>query len=310
MKNFLSYLTEANSIGAAFEQKTVKYINNWLRHIGLDNNFKAERYQTLQNNNVKCEKYSDIVIKNLSEEQLFFIECKEYKRSNILNIKFNISSNGDLLPIVENENDNNIELYQDLIQALKQSTGFKSFIKFLNSNCLLLNNKKPIDFWNNKINDDKMLKSLISIYNKGIKSDKFEADCKKFDIKKIRESTKNILICALAWRLSDIDRTWDICTVQGDYNFGKLIRNHYLKNKKIPAEYIQIGDDILFSISEKNPFNIKNITKFPDNIECKFTLKFTPRFGTGSIYITPRSEITSDFSSNLSFINKKKWPTI
>lgn len=208
----------------------------------MDNKFKAEKYQSL-NENIKCEEFSDIIIKNLNEAPLFFIECKEYERANILNSKFNITSDGDITPVRGKEktelSETELDLYSNLTKAIRQSEQFKQFIDFLNDDCIILKNKKPAEFWNNKSNDiDSILSSLIKDYNKCIKSGNFEADCKSFDIKNIRSSTKNILVCALAWRLSDLDRTWDICTVKGNYGFGKLICNHYSNVKKIPAEYI------------------------------------------------------------------------
>ena len=86
------------------------------------------------------------------------------------------------------------------------------------------------------------------------------------------------------------------------------MRRHYSDGKAESAKYIQFGDDKLFRTSEDNPLNLVDVPVFPADINGEFTLKFTPRFGTGSVYITPRSEITSDLVSDYSFIDKKKWP--
>lgn len=89
-----------------------------------------------------------------------------------------------------------------------------------------------------------------------------------------------------------------------------MIRGHYKNGKKIPVRYIQFNDKLFQTSANENPFNLKDVPVFPSDIDGKFALKFTPRFGTGSIYITPRSEITTKLSSDYSFNDKKKWPTI
>lgn len=135
-----------------------------------------------------------------------------------------------------------------------------------------------------------------------------EADCKKFDMHMIRESTRNMLAIALLWRTSDAARTWDICTLDRISYFGDLIKKHYAEGKAVPAKYLQSGDAGLFLMSRNdNPLSI-NCDVFPADVTGKLTLKFTPRFGTGSCYMTPRSTVISEMMSNCSFADKELFP--
>ena len=98
--------------------------------------------------------------------------------------------------------------------------------------------------------------SLMKAYNKLVDDGKTEADCKKFDGKLIRESTRNMLAVALAWRLADLSHTWDICKME-DFDIGDLIRSHYTQQKAIPAKYIQLGRDATYVIdANDNPFGV------------------------------------------------------
>jgi hypothetical protein len=131
---------------------------------------------------------------------------------------------------------------------------------------------------------------------------------KKFNINIIRKSTANMLACGLLWRLGDVTRTWDIChiTLRGK-GFSEMIKYHYLNDKAVPTDYIQIGNDTLFRFTENNPLNIE-CDILPEKIIGQFDLKFTPRFGTGSMYITSRSKIGQTLTSSTSFGNEEKWP--
>lgn len=87
-----------------------------------------------------------------------------------------------------------------------------------------------------------------------------------------------------------------------------MIRSHYASEKEIPVAYIQFNDK-LFTVNDGfNPLSLVDVPEFPSDVVGKFTIKFTPRFGTGSVYVTSRSEITSDFDSKFSFNDKNRWP--
>lgn len=97
---------------------------------------------------------------------------------------------------------------------------------------------KPSELYFNREDvSDKTLNNLMARYNKFLKSGQAEADCKPFDSKLVREKTRNMLACALCWRLADPKRTWDICTIEDIPFFSDLILAHYA-SKKIPAKYI------------------------------------------------------------------------
>jgi len=174
----------------------------------------------------------------------------------------------------------------------------------------LVGGKAPADFYFNRTDaTDKDINSLIDDYNAMVNGGETESDNKKFDKRLIRESTRNMLVVGLLWRLYDKRNTWDICCAEGLDFFGELIRKHYLEDKEIPAKYLQFGDDLFISDPNDNPLSI-NCDSLPEQINGKFYLKFTPRFGTGSMYITPRSSITDQLVSQTSFTDEDRWPSV
>lgn len=232
-----------------------------------------------------------------------------------MNMQFDIKKSGKLVPVksVGRKELNETELndIQPFIDVISNNDEYKAFIDFLNTENDLLNGICPAEYYFGKNDDcDQTLQKLIKQYNALVKHGGTEADCKTFDQSNIRKSTIPVLVCALCWRLSDPkNRTWDICHISDIPNFGDIIRKHYSSGKKIPARYIQFNDK-LFQTGDENPFNLKDVPVFPSDIAGKFALKFTPRFGTGSIYVTPRSEITTKLDSDYSFNDKKKWPVV
>lgn len=310
----MSFLAEANAVGAGFEQKTADAVQAWLNAKDLAGRWKASRYQTLkEDDGSRDEDFSDVVVEEKRTGDRFFIECKEFERSNVLNLQFDIASDGRLSPVKGKKREKLTETEEDSVSGLVEAIGgcqeYSDFITFLNERNRLLKGLKPADFWADPEHDDarRFLPSLISKYNGLVKAGKVEADCKEFDADNLRDSTLNQLVCALCWRLSDQDRTWDICKVRVR-DMGKLVRRHYSGGKAEPAKYVQFGNDCLFATSDANPLRLKGVPAFPSSLEGEFSLKFTPRFGTGSVYVTPRSELTSEFSSPYSFVNRKKWP--
>lgn len=302
---FGEFLAEANAVGSDFEQKTAKMINEWLKSNGLSKRFRAKRYQSV--NESRDEDFSDIVIEDLSTGKSFFVECKNADRTNVLNLKLDISEGGNLFAAGKNANEAERK-YSDLVHNMQECADFRKFWKFMTSGNSLIGGAKPTDYYFGEKDPDKALPSLIKKYNQLVKDGKTESDCKTFG-KKLRDSTKGQLVAALCWRLTDPDHTtWDICKIDNVPDFGQMICGHYATEKEIPVAYIQFNDK-LFTVNDGfNPLGLVDVPEFPSDVVGKFAIKFTPRFGTGSVYVTPRSEITSDFDSKFSFNDKNKWP--
>lgn len=241
-----------------------------------------------------------------------FIECKQNAKDNVVTTMFDISDAFELVPVVGHDRaQSDDSLLLDLAQALQETDGFQKFKSFLvEETSWVKGGFSPADFYFNRQDiNERDLQSLIKSYNKMVKSGEVEADNKKFDGKLIRESTRNMLAVGLMWRLYDKRNTWDICCAEDIGFFGQLVRKHYLEDKEVPAKYLQLGDDLFIADPNDNPLGI-NCDPLPENITGKFYLKFTPRFGTGSMYITPRSSMTDEFQSNASFLSKDRWPTV
>jgi hypothetical protein len=203
------------------------------------------------------------------------------------------------------------EIYRVFENYLQSNKEFLAFEKFLNSDILVANTKfKPIDFYfNKKICDDLSLNLLIDEYNKMVDEGIFYSQNKKFDKNIIRRKTINMLACGLLWRISDPTHTWDICHTRfSGPGFSKMIKEHYLNEKAVKVNYIQFGENAFYRFNEENPLNI-DCEIFPKELSGKFDLKFTPRFGTGAMYITSRSSITQKLSTKSSFGNdENNWP--
>ena len=307
MISFKTFLFEANSAGSQFEQKIADNIQDWIEKNGLAKNFEASRYQTItENDGNRDEDFSDIVVTNLQTKEKFFIECKKGIKDNCVTTQFDIMSSDYSLIPVSGKNREKIEddLMNRLASDIQTSEEYQKFCEFMESS---QDGIRPADCYFGEIDQSKLDK-LISDYNKMVDQGKVEADNKKFDKDNIRDSTRGILGCALLWRLSDESHTWDICHLTDIPYFSDLVKHHYCADKSIPAKYIQL-DDMLFKLTDENPLNI-NAPVLPAELSGQFDLKFTPRFGTGSIYVTPRSKITSDLSSDVSFDNEDKWPSI
>lgn len=166
----------------------------------------------------------------------------------------------------------------------------------------LLNGTKPIDVYSGKKEFDP--RKLVPKYNKLVRNGLTEADCKEFDLDVIRDSTAGALACALAWRLAN-KCTWDICRIRTD--FGPYLAGKYGGDAKV--KYLQLGENLFVIDAEDNPLNI-NAPAFPTKIMGLFSLRFTPRFGVGGMYITPRSELIDKLKSEYDFNCCDKWPVI
>ena len=60
---------------------------------------------------------------------------------------------------------------------------------------------------------------------------------------------------------------------------------------------------------EDNPLGL-DAPPFPERIMGLFSLRFTPRFGVGGMYITPRSELIDKLKSEYDFNCRDRWPVI
>lgn len=310
--SFLSYLKESNSAGSAFEIQIAKCVKRWIKSNKLTDKFEAKRYQTVEEEETgRDEDFSDVVVIDKQSNEQFFIECKQAVKTNIVTTQFDISEDFIAYPVYGTERDlveDNITL--KLADDINNNEQFKQFISFLQTENDHLNGKPPSYYFFNKEEvTDQLLHKLMKQYNKLVDDEQVEADCKKFDLTLVRDTTRNMLACGICWRLSDLQHTWDICHIEDIPYFGQLVRQHYLHNKTIPAKYLQMNDELFVLDENDNPFNIQ-CTIFPTQILGKFDLKFTPRFGTGSMYITPRSKILSDIKSSSSFMTEERWPKI
>lgn len=313
MYTFKDFLAEANAAGSKFEQKIARNVKAWLKANGLDSKFSASRYQHMTESKAgaRDEDYSDIVVENLETGDIFFIECKQKITDNIVTTLFDINEDFTLSQVVGRDRKKaDDKLLQQLSEDMQSTKKYQMFVDFLQQPSKKLSgNITPADLYFSKADvNDRDLMKLISEYNKMVNDGLTEADCKKFDAHMIRESTRNMLAIALLWRTVDQMHTWDICTLDGISYFGDLIKKHYAKGKAVPAKYLQSGDAGLFLMSGRdNPLSI-DCNVFPDGVTGKLTLKFTPRFGTGSCYMTPRSTVTSEMMSNCSFVDKELFP--
>lgn len=317
MTSFLDFagiiLCEANSAGQKFEAKIAKNIKKWIQKNGLKDKFEAKHYQaksSLKEDDGRDEDYSDIEIQVSGSDEKIFIECKE-KKANFVTTQFDINEDGSVTPVAGKNRDKKIEddATLKLAEMIQENDDFQKFIEFLHLDSDLLGGMKPVELYFGKQDvSDKTLSGLMARYNKFLKSGQAEADCKPFDSKLVREKTRNILACGLCWRLGDPKRTWDICSVKSIPFFSDLILAHYA-GKKIPAKYIQVDDDLFVLDKNDNPLCI-NCPELPRDLIGRFDLKFTPRFGTGSMYVAPRSKLLSQLESDVSFKTPEKWPTL
>lgn len=312
--SYTNYLLESNQAGQKLEAKIAKNVQKWLEEGGLAGKFKASHYQSsksLKEDDGRDEDYSDVLVQSLEDPgQKIFIECKEAK-ANFVTLQFDINEDGTITPVAGKAR-RELDASEDsparrLASLIQESEQFQSFLEFLEAGNDFLRGCKPKDFWFSKKQvDDGILSDLMARYNKFLKTGWAEADCKPFDKKLVREKTRNILACGLCWRLGDPSRTWDICSIDGIDFFSDLIKQHYA-SKRMPAQYIQVDDNLLVLDASCNPLGIE-CTALPQDLVGRFDLKFTPRFGTGSMYVTPRSKLLSKLESSSSFKSRSRWP--
>jgi hypothetical protein len=92
---FREFLAEANAVGSGFEQKTADMVSKWLAKNNLASKYSAKRFQRLsEDDGSRDEDFSDVVVEERKSGEKFFIECKEFERSNVLNLQFDIKADG------------------------------------------------------------------------------------------------------------------------------------------------------------------------------------------------------------------------
>ena len=166
----------------------------------------------------------------------------------------------------------------------------------------LLDGIRPIDVYSGKSAFDP--RKLVPKYNRLVRNGLTEADCKEFDLDVIRDSTAGALACALAWRLAN-KCTWDICRIKTD--FGPYLAGKYGEGSNV--KYLQLGENLFVLNPEDNPLRV-DTPAFPAKVMGLFSLRFTPRFGVGGMYITPRSELVDKLESECDFNRRDKWPAV
>lgn len=310
---FIDFIFEANSAGSSFEVRVAQAINDWIKSQKLSDKFKACRYQTLsEDDGNRDEDFSDVVVTNLKTDSQFFVECKQSSKDNCVTTQFDISEDDFSVIPVRGRDRTAVpdgSVMYNLAADISENAEYQAFIDFLRSPISTLKTSHcPADLYFNHYDiSDNDLMHLIDEYNELVKNDDVESDNKPFKKTLIRESTRNMLAVSLLWRLNDDVNTWDICHIKDIPYFSQLITEHYVDNKAITVDYIQLGKEFLFQLSDQNPFDI-NCSRFPVDILGQYDLKFTPRFGTGSMYVTPRSKISSQLQSKNSFLDKKRLP--
>ena len=192
--------------------------------------------------------------------------------------------------------------YNGIADAVNNSDQFGKFKAFMTTEQKLLNGMKPIDVYSGKKEFDP--RKLVPKYNKLVRNGLTEADCKEFDLDVIRDSTAGTLACALAWRLAN-KCTWDICRIRTD--FGPYLAGKYGDGANV--KYLQLGENLFVINVQDNPLNI-DAPAFPAKVAGLFSLRFTPRFGVGGMYITPRSELVDKLKSEYDFNCRDRWPAV
>jgi len=190
--------------------------------------------------------------------------------------------------------------YDGLADLINGSKQFEKFRGFMTSGQKLLGGARPLDIYDGKTKFDP--KKLIPKYNRLVRNGLTEADCKEFDLDNVRKSTAGAMSCALAWRLAN-KGTWDICRIKTDFR-------PYLVGKyggTANVKYVQLGPNLFIVDPDDNPLDI-DVPSFPDKVLGLFSLRFTPRFGVGGMYVTPRSEIVDRLESPCDFNDTDRWP--
>lgn len=194
------------------------------------------------------------------------------------------------------------EKYSGIADAVNGSDQFAKFKRFMTTEQKLLDGIRPIDVYSGKSAFDP--RKLVPKYNRLVRNGLTEADCKEFDLDVIRDSTAGALACALAWRLAN-KCTWDICRIKTD--FGPYLAGKYGEGSNV--KYLQLGENLFVLNPEDNPLRV-DAPAFPAKVMGLFSLRFTPRFGVGGMYITPRSELVDKLESECDFNRRDKWPAV
>ena len=299
-------LNEANSAGLGFERRVAASVNDWLGANGLAARFKARRFRP-RGSSDRSEDFPDVAVAD-SEGGRFFIECKEDGRAHLFNARLELTPSLGLRPAGGRLASAGDGAAETLARELEATPGFRAFREFMSSPCAELDGAVPADVWFASARPrSALVRRLVSRYNRLVRSGATESDCKEFDPSRLRESTLQQLAVALAWRLSGAGRTWDVCRLDGA-DLGPAVRSHYADGMSEPARYLQVGDRLFVLDARENPLGLKGVPEFPRSLRGTLSLKFTPRFGTGAMYLAPRSEAKEWPESPFSFVDRERWP--
>lgn len=308
-----SSIVEDNAAGKAFEEVTCRNIRNLLRPYKSVKAFTMqELFSKLDADSIpgRVEDYSDICIRDMKTGKNVFVECKEEFGANVANMKFKLLEDGSI-QFVYGKSQKSISnsLTSKLAADLMQQERFKAFIQFMHQPCKHLDGKAPVDYYFGKERPTQAIARKLAIKVNSHRK-LFNTTAKRIPLGKFAATTLSSWIIALCWKLSDLNQThiYDICSVDIDY-MADLVLRHYDFQKKFPASYAQIEDNLYLFHSGKNPLKLvckdgHAPTALP-HINGRYTLKFTPRLSSPDnlkMYLDARSYFIEELPpSNCSF---------
>ena len=309
-----SSVVEDNTAGKAFEADVCKGIRKLLSKWKYIKAFTMQELFDKLGNELqgRVEDYSDICIMNMKTGKQVFVECKEEFGANVANMKFQISEDGKI-QFVHGKTPKLLKnsLTEKLAKDLMSQDSFKAFLEFMYMPSKHLDGNTPADYYFGAIESTQALVSKLAILvNKNRQI--YNTTAKYIPLGKFTETTLPSWVLALSWKLSDLNHThiYDICSVDIDY-MSDLVLRHYDFQKKFPASYAQIEDNLYLFHSGQNPLRLSIAGKEPtvlSQISGRYTLKFTPRLSNPKdlkIYLDARSYFMEDLpASNCSFIGK------
>lgn len=306
-------IVEDNAAGKVFEEVTCKNIRKLLapfRHIRAFT--MQELFDKLDADSIpgRVEDYSDICIQNMQTGKQVFVECKEEFGANVANMKFKLLEDGSIEFVYgKSQKSLSNSLTNKLAADLMQQEQFKKFVQFMHQPCKHLAGKAPADYYFGKEQPTQEIVRKLAVKTNSNRQ-LFNTTAKHIPLGKFAATTLSSWILALCWKLSDLNPThiYDICSVDIDY-MADLVLRHYDFQKKFPASYAQIEDNLYLFHADKNPLKLiskdgNSPTVLP-RINGRYTLKFTPRLSNPKdlkMYLDARSYFTEDLPpSNCSF---------
>ena len=309
-----SSVVEDNAAGKAFEASVCKGIRKLLAKWKHVQAFTMQELFDKLGDKLpgRVEDYSDICIMNMKTGKQVFVECKEEFGANVANMKFQLMKDGRI-EFVHGKTPKLLKnsLTEKLAEDLMRQDSYKAFLEFMQAPSKHLDGKTPADYYFGAIEPTQALvRKLAILVNKNRQL--YNTTAKHIPLGKFTETTLPSWILALSWKLSDLNPThiYDICSVDIDY-MSDLVLRHYDFQKKFPASYAQIEDNLYLFHADQNPLRLSIAGKEPTVLQPlsgRYTLKFTPRLSNPKdlkIYLDARSYFMEDLSaSNCSFIGK------